>query len=55
MFKKYSIKEMQLIYNIVSSVSGNFEDEDNINFLITQSLHILGKRYFDKYIEMTKK
>lgn len=43
MFKKYSIKEMQLIYNIVSSVSGNFEDEDNINFLITQSLHILGK------------
>jgi hypothetical protein len=27
---------------------------DNLHF-DTQSLHILGKRYFDKYIEMTKK
>lgn len=43
MFKKYSIKEMQLIYNIVSSISGDFNDEDNINFLIAQAMPILKK------------
>lgn len=43
MLKKYSIKEMQLIYNIVSSISGDFNNEDNINFLIAQAIPILKK------------
>lgn len=43
MFKKYSIKEMQLIFNIVASINGDFNDEDNVNFLIIQAMPILGK------------
>ena len=31
MFKKYSIKEMQLIFNIVAAVNGDFDNEDNMH------------------------
>lgn len=47
MFKKYSIKQMQLIFNIVSSINGDFENENNIDFMIAQAIPVLGKDNID--------